>query len=628
MKRRGPLRASLTVVIAHLNVARMVRASFSLAYLVAAVLGVSAAACSSSSSSTADSGVVTDATSHDSGRDAGAVHDAHKDAPKPRDAGRDAIADATGPVGLTCSKLLGCDMACSTTACTNGCYAQSTGVAQGLFNAFTDCLNAQCPGADASACDTNAATGACVTQLLGCEGDKTVGPPDPDGGTVVTVHNDAGKALNCGELVSCQAACAPDAGACTAGCATQATAEARALQGTLNACLAMACPATDGGPCQTQGLTCSGCQEQVELAQPDTCADPYVACNSDTSNSPDGGFKPTSLEDGGQLANVVQNLDQPASTLVARNGNLYYTQVISGSPIYRLPLVDGGAPATFGPPLPTPVGLAVDSNNAYAWNVGTFALNSSTNNKDGTVVQVPLGGGAPITLATNMEVFYDSAYLNAISVDSANVYWVSGASGSDGAIMKTPIGSASPTALYSGQDVPMAVVSDGTNVYWTNLGTFDAMGNSNNDGSVWQGSVNGGSPVRLAANQPGPYCVAVDANNVYWTDLGPLGGDNLPKPSTGLVQQVRIGGGTAITLATTQAVPISILVVGSTVFWTEYGLSSPGLVMSAPVGGGTVVPLVAGLNDPFELTYSGNTLYWTNADSSATYGSIMSLSPF
>src|ERR1700722_17712539 len=46
----------------------------------------------------------------------------------------------TGPldagVGLTCALLLSCDEPCSTNACTNGCYAEATAHAQGLFNNF------------------------------------------------------------------------------------------------------------------------------------------------------------------------------------------------------------------------------------------------------------------------------------------------------------------------------------------------------------------------------------------------------------------------------------------------------------------------------------------------------------
>ena len=588
-----------------------------------------AAACSSSSPA-------------DAGTDATPGHDATHDTGHPSDAGqRDAFHDANADVshdasvsqdagiGKTCALLLLCDAPCSTAACTNACYAQATGVAQGLFNAFSSCVTAACADSDASSCDQGAATGACASGLEACEQDKTVAPPDPDGGAVVVPTSDAGSLTNCGQYLSCVAACKGDAGSCASTCAEHTTLEAKALASVLDSCLAMACPSTDGGPCAMPGLACNGCIVQVELAEPDTCAAPYIACNADTSNQPDGGTKPKGLVDGGVLSTIVTGLDQAASSIVASGVYLYFTQVITGGPVLRIPLVDGGTMSPLGPPQPTPVGLAVDANNVYVWNTGSFALNSDINNKDGVVTQVPLNGGAAITLFTGMEVLYDAPYLNSVAVDSKSVYWVAGGAGNDGTIMRTAIGSSSPTAIYSNQQIPMAVVSDGTNVYWTDLGTYDSAGVANNDGTVWQGSVSGATPaIKLASNQPSPYAIVVDATSVYWVNTGILGGDNLPALNSGSVMKAPIGGGTLTTIATDQGAPISITIANGTLVWDEYGLSEPGLIMTAPTSGGTPVPLVVGLDDPGAVTTAGHTVYWGNANSSPTNGSISSFTPF
>jgi hypothetical protein len=290
--------------------------------------------------------------------------------------------------------------------------------------------------------------------------------------------------------------------------------------------------------------------------------------------------------------------------------------------------LDGGPSAPVGPLEPFPMGLAVDAQNAYAWNSGSFSGTTTLNNGDGTVVEIPLDGGAPLTLASKIEVAYAAPYVNAIAVDGHSVYWVAGAAGNDGAIMASPIGSAAPVALYSGQPFPEALVTDGTNVYWTNWGTFDSHGAYNNDGTLMQGLVDGGGSKVLASGLSAPGALAVDAQNVYWTNVGRLGGGNLPAPNTGSVMQVPIGGGTITTLASTQAVPLGIAVAGGTVYWCEYVLSAPGLILSAPVGGGTVTPLVSGLSDPFGLTISGDTLYWSDSPpTSANSGKILALSP-
>ena len=526
---------------------------------------------------------------NDAGPDAGDAGPASGDAGS--DAGPDAGPDA-GMLGINCSALVNCDQTCSTDACTNGCYASATGVAQGYFNLFVNCIADNCPSTDGGPCESgsssecsncnqSAGTGACVMELVGCEGDMFVGPPDPDGGGVVVP--DAGQVLSCGGYIACVAACATqDGGGCASACSLAATPEAAVLAQALNTCLAMACPSTDGGPCETSGPACSGCVEQVELAQPDTCAAPYIACNSDTSNTPDGGSGPRSLVDGGVISTLVIGVDQVASTIVVSGGYLYFTQVLTGTPVLRVALTDGGPTlldgglvSSLGPPQPTPVSLAVDANNVYVWSVGTFALNSSINNRDGTVVQIPIDGGAAITLRQNMEVLYDDAYLNAIAVDSQNVYWVEGASGSDGAVMRAPIGGGSAVVLYSGQEVPQAITTDGTNVYWADWGPFNAMGDPAGAGSIWAGSIDGGTPKLLASNQGAPETIAVDLQNVYWANLGQLGGD-LPSPNGGSVMEVPIDGGTVVTIASQQAVPVSLLAAGGAVYWSEYGLSEPG----------------------------------------------------
>jgi hypothetical protein len=540
--------------------------------------------------------------------------------------------------------LLTCDQGCNSDSCTNGCYAQSTGVAQGLFDSLTTCIDMHCSNADGgpcvspsssscSNCQTGAATGACVSNLEACEQDTTVGPPDPDGGGVV--GHDAGALLNCGQYTACVGACSGDGGSCAANCASQATPEALALAGVLNSCLGTACPAADGGPCAMAGMACNGCVEQNEFGG--TCSAAYQQCQNDTSNSPDASTTPVVLEDGGVLSTVLSGVDQIGSTMIVQDGWLYFAQENVSNQVHRLWVGDGGAQfdagslTAIGPAQPTPVAIAVNATSVYVWNYGSFTGKSSFNNDDGTVVQIPLDGGPEVTVGKNIQVFYAAPYLNAIAVDSQNVYWVQGAQGNNGVIMKAALGTTGGTPIYTQQNFPEALATDGTNIYWASWGTYDAQGNSNNDGTIQMGSVNGGTPTTLAKNLSAPACMVVDANNVYWTNLGKMGGNNLPALNTGAVMQVPIGGGQVVTLASQESVPVGIALRGNDVYWTEYGLGSLGLVLTAPKGGGAVVPLVANLRNPYSLVLQGDTMYWSYYSASTPSSNaalIASLSPF
>jgi hypothetical protein len=59
----------------------------------------------------------------------------------------------------------------------------------------------------------------------------------------------------------------------------------------------------------------------------------------------------------------------------------------------------------------------------------------------------------------------DQAGAVALAVDTTNVYWTTG---SGGTVMKIPLAGGAPTTLASKQDFPAAVAVDTTSVYWIN----------------------------------------------------------------------------------------------------------------------------------------------------------------
>jgi hypothetical protein len=97
-----------------------------------------------------------------------------------------------------------------------------------------------------------------------------------------------------------------------------------------------------------------------------------------------------------------------------------------------------------------PFALAVDSANVY-W----------TNNYNGTVMRVAIGGGPAVAIASAQ------GHPQGIAIDATNAYWATGTN-----VVQVPLAGGSVTTLASGQNAPWAVAADGTNVYWTNEGSF------------------------------------------------------------------------------------------------------------------------------------------------------------
>ncbi|WP_437297192.1 hypothetical protein [Sorangium sp. So ce426] len=181
------------------------------------------------------------------------------------------------------------------------------------------------------------------------------------------------------------------------------------------------------------------------------------------------------------------------------------------------------------------MGIAVDAENVY-W----------TSADQGTVMKVPVAGGAPVALAEGQ----DSPL--GIAVDATHVYWVN----EGGTVMKVPVAGGAPSALADEQVRPQDIAVDAAAVYWTNDG-----------GTVMKAPLEGGTPVALAEGQRNPRKLAIDAESVYWTN------------DDGTVKKVPIRGGDPETLATGQDHPLGITVDATSVYWTN---SAAGTVMKLP----------------------------------------------
>jgi hypothetical protein len=202
---------------------------------------------------------------------------------------------------------------------------------------------------------------------------------------------------------------------------------------------------------------------------------------------------------------------------IALNSTNVYWTTVAGD-VMSVPLA-GGNPTTLATGQSEATFIAADASGAY-WN-GT---NSS-------VMKVALGGGPPTVLAP-------ASQITAFAVDGSNAYWIDSVSGRGGGcfLMTVPIGGGTPATLAT--DLPGCSFQLGTaspTLAAGAAGVFWGSYTGGYAGPVWTVPLGGGSPTVLAPG-PSPYTFAVDATNVYW---GHLRLDATP----GEIIRMPVGGG-------------------------------------------------------------------------------------
>jgi hypothetical protein len=244
---------------------------------------------------------------------------------------------------------------------------------------------------------------------------------------------------------------------------------------------------------------------------------------------------------GGTATTLATNLYQPYF-LQHDATSLYWG--LNGDVIASIPL-GGGTPFPLQASNNTGLtGLAVDATNVYHTEDYTVP-------QDCSVVAVPKGGGMRVTLASGGNWNIPTG----LAVSGGTVYW---GVIQPGAILMVPAGGGATSTLVSGV-YPIAIVTDATNVYWTD-----------ESGAVMKVAQAGGTPVTLAKTA-NPYAIAVDGTNVYWTTLA------YATPSS--ILKVPIAGGTAVTLESGLKTVRAIAVDATNIYWTE---EDGGVVKKAP----------------------------------------------
>ncbi len=186
------------------------------------------------------------------------------------------------------------------------------------------------------------------------------------------------------------------------------------------------------------------------------------------------------------------------TAIAAADGFIYFTQATSASSpgVARVPV--SGGPVTALSPDDSAWGLVLAGGNII-YATGSFGLPSIQ-----MVKSVPIDGGAP----TNLYSPPDNAGVNSLVADSANVYLAV----NDGNIVRVPLGGGAPTTIATGQEDNVWLAIDPEYLYW---------GANSIEGTIIRKMALGGGPVVDLGTAPLPANgVAVDATYVYFTSGG------------------------------------------------------------------------------------------------------------
>jgi hypothetical protein len=272
------------------------------------------------------------------------------------------------------------------------------------------------------------------------------------------------------------------------------------------------------------------------------------------------------------------------------------------------------------------IGLAIDAHNAY--------LGEGEN----SVLQVPLQGGTPITLATGTDA-------TVIAVDASSVYWLDEEANS---MMKVAIGGGVPVTLATGPfgDGSSLVVHNST-VYFS----YQPGADGSSAGAVMAMPTGGGSPVTLASLGFSGYAfsLTLQGANLYWVDPSGairdvpiaggaqgvlasgqrsilaelavntsgaywsiLGNSEDPEPTVDALMTVALDGGVPSTIAARAAGGITV--DSSSVYWSNRGV--PSLITKEPLGGGAIVTVASAGQEPGTIVADESNVYWLDQNGS------------
>ena len=211
----------------------------------------------------------------------------------------------------------------------------------------------------------------------------------------------------------------------------------------------------------------------------------------------------------------------------------------------------------------------------------------------------------PAVSGCPLKTLFLDAYSADVEVDDSFVYFTDSLGG---VFRLNKDGSGDAQLLGTVPDFVTVLTLDGTSVYALTINIDGELG------SLWSIPKAGGTPKQLAGSILTPFEMAFDATNVYWVSVGTPAGDFFL--ADGKVERVKKDGTGRTTLASNLNLPTHVATDGTTVYFTESGLSpassSAGL-RSVPAAGGAVTKLTSGTG-AVGVTLAGSDIYFSNLD--------------
>lgn len=242
------------------------------------------------------------------------------------------------------------------------------------------------------------------------------------------------------------------------------------------------------------------------------------------------------------------------------------------------------------------LGNVVYSLNAYNGDLYWAESNYSTGN--GAIKRCPIGGGAPVTLASSNSMGAGNG-IRGLSADGSGVYWIQGGQSSaslPGAVCKVDLTGGVPTTLVPGLADAFGLAVDGTWIYWVEYN------------SVRRVPKAGGQVQTLASALGELHGIALDSDYVYTSQWN------------GSIFRVPKTGGTAISLGG-YARSDFLTVVSGSVFY-----SSGSTINKLSVNNGSTAVVVGNLQEGWGIAGDTTGVYWTDGNTTVpSFGTLGAL---